>query len=231
MNSSNNNSLHERPTSINMDEDIVWTYRMENYKNIEIKSSMDNKRDYGKTAFSVKDDLNTTQEEAQKLIDIIKAKTPVKQRYFNYWINFVMEHGYIIIDNVTKRRTWFYKYDEFKRLKQAIESNRDKKLYSMYSKVKGELERFAQNYKIQGTGGSMTKLASIYFYDEIEKRDLWNKVWLVNLVHDELVPECNKQYSELAAQLVQEAMLKAGSKICKTIPMIAEPNISQTWNK
>jgi DNA polymerase-1 len=187
--------------------------------------------DYGKTAYSVKDDLNTTQEEAQKLINIIKAKTPVKQKYFNYWINFVMEHGYIIIDNITKRRSWFYKYEEFKRLKQAIEFNRDKKLYSQYSKVKGELERFAQNYKIQGTGGSMTKLAAIYFYDELEKRDLQNKVWLVNLVHDELVPECNKQYSELVAQLVQEVMIKAGSKFCKTIPMIAEPNIVQTWSK
>lgn len=106
--------------------------------------------DYGKTAYSVKDDLSTTQEEAQRLIDIIKEKTPKKQEYFNKCINFTMNHGYIVIDNITQRRTWFSKYERFIELKELIKSNRDKQLYSEYSKIKGELERFSQNYRIQG---------------------------------------------------------------------------------
>lgn len=186
--------------------------------------------DYGKTAFSVKDDLNTTQEEAQRLIDIIKAKTPIKQSYFKYWINFVINNGYIVIDNITKRRTWFNKYEEFKELQQLIKVNRDKQLFSKYSKIRGELERFAQNYRIQGTGGSMTKLAAIYFYDELEKQNIsLNDVFIVNLVHDEIDLECKEELSTDISKIIEKCMINAGKVFCKTIPLKAEPFISDKW--
>ena len=187
--------------------------------------------DYGKTAFSVKDDLDTTQEEAQKLIDIIAAKTPKKTEYFKQCFEYVKNDGYIIIDPITKRRTWFSKYQEYKDLSEKVKFNRDKKLYSEFSKIKGEMERFSRNYKIQGTGGSMTKLAAIYFYKEIDKHDLWNKIWLVNLVHDELDAESQIEYKDLAATLLTKAMEDAGKVFCKQIPMKVEPSICSCWEK
>jgi DNA polymerase I-like protein with 3'-5' exonuclease and polymerase domains len=93
------------------------------------------------------------------------------------------------------------------------------------------MERFARNYKIQGTGGSMTKLAAIYFYKEIDKYDLWNKIWLVNLVHDELDAESQIEYKDLAAKLLTKAMEDAGKVFCKQIPMKVEPSICTCWEK
>jgi DNA polymerase-1 len=187
--------------------------------------------DYGKTAYSVKDDLDTTQQEAQKLLDIIASKTPKKQEYFQKWINFVKKNGYIIIDFVTNRRCWFSQYDDYVKLEDAVRNNRDKKIYSEYSKVKGTLERFSRNYRIQGSGGSMTKLAAVYFYQEMDKRNWLDDVYLVNLVHDELDIESKNEYKDEVAKIASDYMIKAGEKFCKIIPMKAEPIISDCWNK
>lgn len=185
--------------------------------------------DYGKTAYSVKDDLNTSQEEAQKLIDIIKSKTPKKEEYFQQWINFVKKNGYIIIDWITKRRCWFEKYPKYLELKEKIKEIDNKKLYSEYSKINGELERFAKNYRIQGTGGSMTKLASVYFYQKLNELGLRDIAWIVNLVHDEIDVECKIEHSQQISEILVECMIRAGSIFCKTIPMKVDPCITDTW--
>lgn len=77
----------------------------------------------------------------------------------------------------------------------------------------------------------MTKLAAIYFYKELEKRNLTNIAWIVNLVHDEANIECKKEYSKEVSEIITKAMLDAGKVFCKVIPMIAEPNICQSWSK
>lgn len=77
----------------------------------------------------------------------------------------------------------------------------------------------------------MTKLAAIYFYKELELADLWGKAWIVNLVHDELNVECEEAYAEIVAKIVTKSMLDAGNIFCKTIPMIADANIVDSWSK
>lgn len=106
--------------------------------------------DYGKSAFSVKDDLNTTQEEAQRLIDIIKSKTPLKQKYFETWQRFVEENGYIVTDDLVFSRTWFEKYDRYSELKVIPYDKKTRKEVKEFYKLKGQMERFAQNNRIQG---------------------------------------------------------------------------------
>lgn len=170
--------------------------------------------DYGKTAYSIKDDLKISQEEAQTLIDIIKSKTPKKEEYFTRWRNFVKKNGYIIIDPITKRRCWFNKWHEINK-----------------PKILGELERFAQNYRIQGTGASMMKLAIILFYDFTLAYNKQYELYIVNMIHDEIVLEVPKYQAELTAKKIVELMINAGKVFCKTVPMKVEPVISPIWTK
>lgn len=185
--------------------------------------------DYGKTAFSIKDDLEITEKEAQTLIDVLKSKTPIKEEYFKRQIDFVIKNGYIIIDPVSNRRSHFSKYKEFRELEKI--NSKSKEQMSNYYKIKGSMERFAMNFPIQGTSGSMTKLAAIYFDQELEKQNLLDKAWLVNLVHDECVVESKEEYSKQVAEIIQSCMVKAGGVFCKKIPMIVEPELSLYWKK
>ena len=133
--------------------------------------------------------METTQEEAQKLINILKAKFPKKETYFKKQINFAKLNGYIITDDKTNSRSYFNKFKELKELENIPYDEKTKKQSSDYYKLKGNLERMAQNYPIQGCSGMMTKYAAILFEREILKNNLDG--FIVNMVHDELVVDCN----------------------------------------
>lgn len=51
-------------------------------------------------------------------------------------------------------------------------------------KSKGEIQRWSQNYCIQGSAASMSKLAGVFFLSEVLKRDMFGVVKLINMVHD-----------------------------------------------
>lgn len=185
--------------------------------------------DYGKTAFSVKDDLDIKQEEAQKLIDILKSKFPQKEEYFKLRADFVKYFGYIITDEISGAKTWFNEYSAFRELSEISYEVKSKSEISKYYKLKGQIERFAANYPIQGTAGMMTKYACILFDREIKVLNL--NAFIVNLIHDEIVVECKKEESKLISDILVKAMIDAGKKFCKTVPMKVEPIISEYWKK
>lgn len=106
--------------------------------------------DYGKTAFSVKEDLNCTEQEAQKLIDVLKSKTPRKQAYFKANGDFVKKNGFIRIDSVTNRISYFPEWAEYIELGKIPYDEKTKLQVSRYYKLRGFLERGAANRPIQG---------------------------------------------------------------------------------
>ena len=185
--------------------------------------------DYGKSAFSIKDDLNITQKEAQKLLDIIKAKTPQKEKYFQDNFKFVEQNGYIIIDKLTNRRCYFSNYEEYIKLKNIKYEDKSKEDISRFYKIKGEMERFARNYPIQGSGGTILKLSSILFYNKMLELNLQNFCYIVNLVHDEIVVETNIENQEKVKKILENSMIEAGKYLCKTIPMKVDPVIGDNW--
>ncbi len=184
--------------------------------------------DYGKTAYSVKDDLGTTQQEAQKLIDALKSKTPEKEKYFKRCIDFVKQNGFIRIDDLTKRISYFDQYDEYLRLESIQYEDRTKEENSKFYKIKGALERMAQNYRIQGSGATMVKIAAILFEDALEEQGI-TAAWILNMVHDEIVVNCKRDLSERVSKILEECMIKAGTYICKTIPMKIDLHIGDSW--
>lgn len=150
---------------------------------------------------------------------VIKDKTPVKTKYFKKWQNFVKQHGYIRTDDVCNSKTFFYAYDEF-----VNTTNFKRKAI-----LNGEIERFAQNNRIQGTAGCITKLAHIYINDYILNNNLFNIAKVVLCVHDEIIVDCPKDISQQMAEVVKDSMIKAGEVFCKTIPMKVDYSIGDIW--
>lgn len=173
--------------------------------------------------------METTQEEAQKLIDILKSKFPDKEKYFKKCAEFVKQYGYIQTDDISGAKTWFNGYKRFIELSNMEYEERTKSENSEFYKLRGQIERFAANYPIQGTSGCMTKYACILFEREIKQLNI--KAFIVNLVHDEIVVECNKAQSEQVSKILVDCMIKAGNKFCKTVPMKVDPIITDSWSK
>lgn len=193
----------------------------------DIAKILNFKMAYGGSAFTLKDDLECSQEEAQKIIDLIIKKFKGKTDYFNSCHKFIKEHGYVIIDPVTGRRSWFYKYDRFKELEKMPYDRRSKVESSEYYKLKGSMERMSQNYPVQGTAASMTKTAVIMFDDYIDQQGL--DAFIVNAVHDEIVVECKREQADVVMHILKLCMERAGKVFCKLIPIIAEPSKGDNW--
>lgn len=205
--------------------------------------------DYGKSAFSLKDDLSCSEEMAQQIIDKISEELPGKDQYFKKKHKEVLTKGYITIDEITGRKFFINDFDRIKELEAWMNEEGFWKYYReekkknsekfqeelkpnvrYYFKRKGELERDAQNYPIQGTGASMTKWSAVLIRNELKKRGCWGKpARIVMLLHDEVVVECNESLSEEISELVKEKMEEAGRVFCKQVNMLAEPVITDHW--
>ena len=82
---------------------------------------------------------------------------------------------------------------------------------------------------IQGTAGSMTKLAVVFIYEYIVKHNAFDKFFISNIVHDEINMESREEHAEECAKLMEHAMQKAADVWCKTVRMKAEAVIGDYW--
>lgn len=75
----------------------------------------------------------------------------------------------------------------------------------------------------------MTKIAHILIDNEIERNNLQDSCYIVGLIHDEIVGESKIEDKDKMKDIMQTSMIKAGNMFCKTIPMIADPEVSLEW--
>ncbi|MCS7170705.1 MAG: bifunctional 3'-5' exonuclease/DNA polymerase, partial [Aquificaceae bacterium] len=87
----------------------------------------------------------------------------------------------------------------------------------------------AVNYPIQGSGADLLKLSVLMFDAEIKREGIRAKV--VNLVHDEIVVECEESKAEKVAELLHKAMKHAGRIVLKKVPVEVEVAINKRWEK
>lgn len=90
-------------------------------------------------------------------------------------------------------------------------------------------ERIAKNTPIQGTGADITKLALIVADKELTKK--FTDAFLVNVVHDEIVVECNKEDALDVLKCLTDSMVKGAEVLVKKVPFAADGYISERWSK
>jgi DNA polymerase-1 len=164
---------------------------------------------YGGNGFTIAKNLGITTEEGDRVYEAYFKAFPKLGEYFKYVKNKTFRLGYVLIDNVTQRKS-FYKTPKDSKEKHAIEKK-------------------ALNFPIQGTSGSMTKYAGILFRKWILYNKLEDFVFITNIIHDELNVECKKEYSQQVKENLEKAMLKAAEIWCKEVPMKATAVITNYW--
>lgn len=209
---------------------------------------------YGGSAFTLKDDFGVEEDIAQEFIDGYFKAFPSLLEDFENAKKLAVKQGWIEIDSVTKRRWYDVDFNRMRELKAKLDSMYPKdfkkwsdekkekfkeelkkthpnlgKQWSEYFSWKGKLERNALNYRIQGLSGSMTKIAAILFRKyQLEKKN-FKDFYIINLVHDEILVECNPEYSEEISDKLKECMEKAGEMMCKRVKMGAKPVVANCW--
>jgi DNA polymerase-1 len=143
---------------------------------------------YGKTAFSLAEELAITRAEAANIIEAYFAQYPTVKKFLDGLVESAREKGYA--ETLYGRR----------RKIQGI-NDRNKM-------VKNMAERMATNTPIQGTAADLMKLAMIRVHNEIAKSQ--TKAKLILQVHDELVLEVPDSEVAAIGELVKRVMEGVG---------------------
>jgi len=190
---------------------------------------------YGMSAYKLSRDFEIPLKEAERFIEQWFAAYPGLRLHFERAKSFVRDNGYILIDPITKRRFYPHYHKLYLEAKAFIDRwlayrwKVPKIFWSTFYSAKGKIEREAQNYQIQGTGASMTKLACILLREYIRENNMWEQVKIVNTVHDEIVLECPKDLTPILKDKVKCFMEEAGSRLCSLVPMVANPVVADFW--
>lgn len=205
---------------------------------------------YGGSGKGIAEQLNLTIEQGTHIYESYFKAFPGLKSYFDSAKQFGLKNGYVLISEVTGKKSYVDNYDWYMEQKKRIENNafwegykkhkasntptfRElKKAVQAYSMKKGEIERMSLNYPIQGESSEITKLSCVLFWNNyLVPNNLLFTVKFVNTIHDENLIECPMSLAEECATALQEAMEKAGSKFCKTIPLKADPCVALHWKK
>jgi len=91
----------------------------------------------------------------------------------------------------------------------------------------GGAKRNGINMPIQGTSADILKRALRLLHDSIRG----TSAKLVNIVHDEIIVECETSEEELTAQKLEQAMCSAGEEYVRKVPVKVDVTIADEWAK
>jgi DNA polymerase I-like protein with 3'-5' exonuclease and polymerase domains len=163
--------------------------------------------------------------------------------YFTKQKTRALANGYILTDLITGRRIYFKDYKRYLELKARLTPefweeykalDKPPHLRSILremQQLKGEMERAALNYPIQSASASITKLACIFIFKEIEAREAYFKILFPNVIHDQVILEVPEDEQETWSKIVKDCMERAGEPFCKLVKLKAEPEILKQWKK
>jgi DNA polymerase-1 len=87
--------------------------------------------------------------------------------------------------------------------------------------------RNGMNFPIQGTSADILKRSLRLLHDSIAG----TSARLVNIVHDEIIVECDGSEAESTCERLEKAMINAGEEIVKKVPIKVDAKIADEWVK
>lgn len=194
--------------------------------------------------------LGLTIEKATEVFNTYFGAFPGLKQEFERRKKYVVNHGYVLTNNVTKRKIFFdldeinreYRNADWERYKAgkllAANEERDNKngdkayflkLRALFKK-KGNIDNSAVNFPTQSTAADCTKLSVIKFFHWIRKNNLLDIVLIPNIVHDEVVGECPISMAERVSKVLQYDMEESSKPFCTHIKIKSEPKITIVWD-
>lgn len=204
---------------------------------------------FGGTGYTAALNLNISRKEGEELEKTYFEAFPSLKYHFDKVEKEALEKGYILIDNTNGSKWFIDNYEEFKKVHDVVtnlpssywekyreEKGKNSSWYqeqkeniSKYYSRKGQIRRNAINAPVQGSSATITKKAVLNMYNYILENNLFNKVLIVNVIHDEILLECPKELANNIAQVLKQCMEDASKEHCTIVPLKAEPIIVDWW--
>jgi DNA polymerase-1 len=161
---------------------------------------------YGKTAFTLAKDIGVTQQAAQEFIDAYFAGFPSVRAFIDALLAGARETG--MVTTMFGRR----------RLVADVNSRN--------YQLRGEAERRAMNFPIQGSAADILKRAMIDVHAALARSGAGARMILT--VHDELLFEAPRGAAEETAALVRRMMEGA---VTLKVPLTVDVGIGENWKE
>ena len=161
---------------------------------------------YGKSAFSLSEELGIPRGEAAEIIKTYFARYPTIRQFLDRLAEDAKRTGYA--ETLFGRR-------------RQIEG-----IHSKNRMILSGAERMAINTPIQGTAADLVKVAMVRLFHALKQKKL--KARMIMQVHDELVLEVPKAEVEEVSALVKAHMEGAGDDKFR-VPLTVETGVAHNW--
>lgn len=188
---------------------------------------------FGGSAKAIQNSLGCSYQEAKEIADNYNNGFKGIAEFKKKGSTFVRTNGYVLISSITGNKIYWEDFEKWK----AIEDTPDFIRKQEYSKEElkehnmaaSKWDRMSLNSPTQGTGACIVKLAAYKFFKWIISNNLFEKVLLCNMVHDEIVIEFPENLKDVAVKALTDSMEEAASVFCKKLPIPAEAEVGLGW--
>ena len=188
---------------------------------------------FGGSAEAIRNSLGCSRKEAQDIAEAYNAGFKGIAKFKAKGADFVSRNGYIVLCKYTGHKTYWEDFKKWKTIEEegtdVIENVYSKEAIKEHNSAASKWFRKALNSPTQGTGIIILKYAMILFFRWIVENNLFGKVLICDLVHDEAVVEFPKELEDVVPNKLKELMELSSSKFCRKLPIPAVPEVGDHW--
>lgn len=188
---------------------------------------------FGGSAKAIQNSLGCTMEEAKEIAENYNRGFAGIATFKEKGAKFVKEHGYIVICKKTGHKIYWEDWKKWKSIEdtpyeiRSLEYSKDE--LREHNMAGSKWSRMALNSPTQGTGIIILKFAMIKFFNWIVSNNLFNKVLICDLVHDEAVVEFPEEMKDIVPDKLKGCMEYSSSIFCDKLPIPAVPEVGTYW--
>lgn len=188
--------------------------------------------------------INCTEEEANTIVKNYEEGFKGTAEFAKRGSREVRQKGYVLINPVTGHKMYWWDWDDWKKEEQDFKQpgfwdyyrrvKQDNSDFDTLSKVRmhfkaaSKYDRMARNSPCQGTAAIIMKSCIKQLFDYIVDNNMFNKIKIVCLVHDEIVCEYPNDQQQFP-KVLEDIMESNASIYCKKLPIPACAEVSDHW--
>lgn len=198
---------------------------------------------FGGSEYAIMSSLGCSLEEATKFKKAYDSGFSGIAKFKEKGSKFVRSHGYVLMNPITGHKMYWWDWKHWKEVQDSFtpEFWEEYKVYhkgtgdnieqevKQHFKAASKWDRMALNAPTQNTGVDILKTAATDLFNWIVDNGYFGKILLCALVHDEQLLEFPEELKDTFPKLLEDVMLKAAAKFCKSVPIPAEAEVSAHW--
>lgn len=197
---------------------------------------------FGAAAPTIAQSANCSVEQAQEYIDRLDKGFSGISRFAREGSRFVRQNGYVLINKYTGHKMYWWDHDKWLERQKSFTQefwedyrNNHKGTTSRVAlevrehfQAASKWDRMARNAPTQGSGACITKLACTNFFKWIVKNNLFDRVKIVAVVHDEICVEYPEELTD-TYKVLEYHMEEASKEYCKFSKIPAKAEVGTHW--